>query len=97
MHFLSVSQSHFHSCMHPPLQDGRRLKSRLVVAADGAQSRVRQMAGFRTIGWSYNQRAVVATVQIEGEQGWPKLYECPVDIAYASAKPPYLLAHTGHP
>jgi ubiquinone biosynthesis monooxygenase Coq6 len=32
------------------------------VAADGARSRVRDLAGFRTVGWSYNQRGLVATV-----------------------------------
>eukprot|EP00983_Pelagomonas_calceolata_P124097 1161073-Pelagomonas_calceolata.AAC.4 len=41
-------------------------KSRLVVAADGGASQIRQLAGFRTFGWKYNQRAVVATVQLEG-------------------------------
>ncbi len=47
-------------------QDGRVVNARLVVAADGANSKVRQMAGLRTYGWDYNQRAVVATVQTEG-------------------------------
>eukprot|EP00798_Chlamydomonas_sp_ICE-L_P025340 gene25340-10999_t len=46
--------------------DGRVVNARLVVAADGANSKVRQMAGLRTYGWEYNQRAVVATVQTEG-------------------------------
>ncbi len=49
------------------MQDGTELKARLVVAADGGGSRIRELAGFRTFGWAYNQRALVATVQLEGE------------------------------
>ncbi|KAF6266343.1 flavin-dependent monooxygenase [Scenedesmus sp. NREL 46B-D3] len=44
------------------LADGSSLQCRLVVAADGARSRVREMAGLRTVGWGYNQRGLVATV-----------------------------------
>lgn len=44
------------------LSDGRTLRCRLIVGADGARSQIRDLAGFRTIGWSYNQRGVVATV-----------------------------------
>uniref|UniRef100_A0A6S8MSN8 Ubiquinone biosynthesis monooxygenase COQ6, mitochondrial n=1 Tax=Dunaliella tertiolecta TaxID=3047 RepID=A0A6S8MSN8_DUNTE len=47
-------------------EDDTELKARLVVAADGGASQIRQLAGFRTFGWKYNQRAVVATVQLEG-------------------------------
>ncbi|GIL81866.1 hypothetical protein Vretimale_1446 [Volvox reticuliferus] len=46
--------------------DGRVLTTRLVVAADGAASRVRQMAGLRTWGWGYGQRGLVATVSTAG-------------------------------
>jgi len=49
-------------------QDNTELRARLIVAADGSTSRIRQLAGFRTFGWKYNQRAVVATVQLEGAQ-----------------------------
>jgi 2-octaprenylphenol hydroxylase len=41
------------------------LCARLVVAADGARSAVRQMAGIATQGWRYDQTAVVATVTTE--------------------------------
>ncbi len=47
------------------LEDGRRLTARLVVGADGAHSKVRQLAGITTRGWSYAQKGVVATVQTE--------------------------------
>jgi len=45
------------------LADGRRLECRLLVAADGVESRLREMAGIDTVGWSYGQRAIVANVQ----------------------------------
>ncbi len=41
---------------------GRWLTASLIVAADGAQSRVRAMAGLGTRGWAYDQHAVVAIV-----------------------------------
>lgn len=44
------------------LQDGRHLRCRLLVGADGGRSLVRQMAGLRTLGWQYGQRGVVASV-----------------------------------
>ncbi|GAX78061.1 hypothetical protein CEUSTIGMA_g5503.t1 [Chlamydomonas eustigma] len=47
------------------LQDGRVLRARLVVAADGASSRVRALAGLRTSGYEYGQRGVVATVMTD--------------------------------
>lgn len=44
------------------LSDGTVLEARLVVGADGATSRVRQLAGIDTRGWGYDQHALVATV-----------------------------------
>ncbi|MGE5625710.1 MAG: UbiH/UbiF/VisC/COQ6 family ubiquinone biosynthesis hydroxylase [Bacillota bacterium] len=44
---------------------GRRLKARLVVAADGAASATREMAGIGVVSASYGQRAVVAHVRTE--------------------------------
>lgn len=44
---------------------GRRLKARLVVAADGAGSATREMAGITTENAPYGQRAVVAHVRTE--------------------------------
>ncbi|HEY0916168.1 MAG TPA: FAD-dependent monooxygenase, partial [Solimonas sp.] len=51
------------------LADGRRLECRLLVAADGVDSRLRGMAGIDTIGWSYEQRAIVAHVQTAKPHG----------------------------
>ena len=42
-----------------------RLHARLVVAADGSQSRVRELAGIQCDGADYGQQAVVATVRAE--------------------------------
>jgi 2-polyprenylphenol 6-hydroxylase len=47
------------------LSDERVMSARLLVAADGADSRVRTEAGIEVSGWSYEQRAVVATVRTE--------------------------------
>ncbi|KAK1592554.1 hypothetical protein Q3G72_026867 [Acer saccharum] len=45
------------------LSDGKSLYAKLVVGADGGKSRVRELAGFRTTGWSYSQNAVICTVE----------------------------------
>ena len=47
------------------LSDGRRLTARLVAAADGAGSPLRQAAGIRTVEWRYPQIAIVTTVRHE--------------------------------
>jgi 2-octaprenylphenol hydroxylase len=47
------------------LNDGTRLSASLVVAADGARSALRDMAGISTGGWGYDQTAVVCTVRAE--------------------------------
>lgn len=44
------------------LEDGRTLKGRLLIAADGGYSRVRQVAGMGVSGWDYSQHALVLTV-----------------------------------
>mgnify|MGYP001819837607 FL=1 len=47
------------------LEDGAALEAELLVAADGAMSRVRDMMDFQTREWDYGHRAIVATVQVE--------------------------------
>jgi 2-octaprenylphenol hydroxylase len=47
------------------LEDGRELTCQLLVAADGALSRVRQLADFRTREWDYGHHALVASVETE--------------------------------
>lgn len=50
------------------LEDGRVLRGRLLVAADGGFSRVRQVAGMGVSGWDYEQHALVLTV----DTGYPQ-------------------------
>eukprot|EP01024_Parvocaulis_polyphysoides_P017200 TRINITY_DN17605_c0_g1_i2.p1 TRINITY_DN17605_c0_g1~~TRINITY_DN17605_c0_g1_i2.p1 ORF type:complete len:220 (-),score=42.95 TRINITY_DN17605_c0_g1_i2:60-719(-) len=45
------------------LQDGDDLEAKLVIGADGGKSRIREMAHMRTVGFNYDQRGVVATVE----------------------------------
>ncbi|MEM7283884.1 MAG: UbiH/UbiF/VisC/COQ6 family ubiquinone biosynthesis hydroxylase [Pseudomonadota bacterium] len=47
------------------LEDGRDIACKLVVAADGAQSKVRDLAAIPVKGWSYEQKGVVATVRTQ--------------------------------
>jgi 2-octaprenyl-6-methoxyphenol hydroxylase len=44
------------------LADGSSCEARLLVAADGAKSKLRAMAGIRTVSWGYGQSGIVATV-----------------------------------
>lgn len=47
------------------LSDGRVLRANLLIAADGARSRLRRLANLATDEWHYNQRALVAPVRTE--------------------------------
>lgn len=47
------------------LQDTGAVTCSLLVAADGRRSSLRRMAGIKTIGWSYPQAGIVATLGIE--------------------------------
>lgn len=44
------------------LSDGNVIEARLLVASDGAKSKLRQRAGIATHGWDYDQAAIVVTV-----------------------------------
>lgn len=50
------------------LHDGREIVARLLVAADGGQSRVRAAAGIGVHQWDYDQHALVASVDTAYEQ-----------------------------
>ncbi|MGJ8687289.1 MAG: UbiH/UbiF/VisC/COQ6 family ubiquinone biosynthesis hydroxylase [Spongiibacteraceae bacterium] len=43
--------------------DGVEIAGRLLVAADGANSRIRKWAGFQTREWDYNHHAIVCTAE----------------------------------
>jgi 2-octaprenyl-6-methoxyphenol hydroxylase len=47
------------------LATGATMRARLLVAADGARSRIRERAGIQSVGWSYGQTAIVTTVAHE--------------------------------
>ncbi len=47
------------------LADGVSLQTRLLVAADGVKSRLRAMAGIKTVTWEYGQSGIVCTVRHE--------------------------------
>ena len=47
------------------LESGKILTADLIVAADGAQSPLREWAGIETTGWDYDQHGLVCTVTTE--------------------------------
>jgi 2-octaprenyl-6-methoxyphenol hydroxylase len=47
------------------LADGAALETKLLVAADGVKSRLRDMAGIKTLHWDYGQSGIVCTVTHE--------------------------------
>ena len=44
------------------LADGTTIAASLLVAADGARSKLREQAGIATHGWDYDQSGIVVTV-----------------------------------
>lgn len=51
--------------VHVTLSNGSELSTPLLVAADGALSRVRELFEFETREWDYGHRAIVATIATE--------------------------------
>jgi 2-octaprenyl-6-methoxyphenol hydroxylase len=51
------------------LADGGSIAASLLVAADGARSRLRERAGIPTHGWDYDQSGIVVTVGHERDHG----------------------------
>jgi 2-octaprenyl-6-methoxyphenol hydroxylase len=45
------------------------VRARLLIAADGARSRLRTFAEIGTVGWDYGQSAIVATIAHERDHG----------------------------
>ncbi|MBT4256542.1 MAG: UbiH/UbiF/VisC/COQ6 family ubiquinone biosynthesis hydroxylase [Gammaproteobacteria bacterium] len=46
-------------------ESGEQYSAKLLVAADGANSKLRELAGFETSEWDYNHQAIVTTVKTE--------------------------------
>ena len=55
-------------CVHLGLDDGRELQARLVLAADGAGSRTRELAHIGVEALDYRQHCLLINVDIEGGQ-----------------------------
>jgi 2-octaprenylphenol hydroxylase len=53
------------SCVQVALDNGDVINTKLLIAADGAQSKVRELAEFETREWDYGHNAIVTTVQTE--------------------------------
>lgn len=51
--------------MEVTLGDGRLLEAALCIAADGRESPLREAMGIKTVGWSYAQTGIVATIAHE--------------------------------
>jgi 2-octaprenyl-6-methoxyphenol hydroxylase len=51
--------------IHVRLADGSEVTARLLVAADGARSAIREQAGIASFGWDYRQSGIVTTVAHE--------------------------------
>ena len=47
------------------LSNGEAMSAKLLVAADGARSAIREQAGIKSFGWSYGQSGIVTTVAHE--------------------------------
>lgn len=59
------------------LSSGKVLQAALIVAADGARSRLREWAGFKTREWDYNHHALVTSVRTErphGNAAWQRFH-----------------------
>jgi 2-octaprenylphenol hydroxylase len=55
------------SCIELNASEGQSIRAGLVVAADGANSKLRQLANFECREWDYEQHALVTTVRTERE------------------------------
>lgn len=66
------------------------IHARVVVGADGANSRVRALAGLRAPGWSYGQKAAVGTVRLSraSDVAWQRfLPDGPIAVLPATDDP----------
>jgi len=51
------------------LDDGSVFETKLIIGADGAKSKVREAMQIGYTGWEYNQKAIVATLQVTASSG----------------------------
>ena len=66
LHPVAVSRfEHQPARVTAHLSDGTAIAARLLVAADGARSQIREQAGIANHGWNYDQSGIVTTVAHE--------------------------------
>ncbi|MCU6666030.1 2-octaprenyl-3-methyl-6-methoxy-1,4-benzoquinol hydroxylase [compost metagenome] len=66
----SIKAMHRHNDQHLiALDNGDELRVKLLIGADGANSRVREMAGIGIHAWQYQQSCMLVTVACENEPG----------------------------
>jgi 2-octaprenyl-6-methoxyphenol hydroxylase len=52
-------------CATAKLSSGETVEARLLIACDGAKSKLRDIAGIKTVHWDYGQSGIVTTVEHE--------------------------------
>jgi 2-octaprenyl-6-methoxyphenol hydroxylase len=62
---VAVSSFEAGAIMKVHLADGVSVETRLLAAADGVKSKLRDMAGIKTVTWEYGQSGIVCTVKHE--------------------------------
>ena len=62
---VAISKPDAQHQVHLELDNHTKISTRLLIAADGAQSAVRELSGFTTREWDYGQQAIVTTVRTE--------------------------------
>jgi len=60
---LDILEQVGESVVQLQMDQGRALTAKLIIAADGANSKIRQLANFATKQWDYNHHALVTTVR----------------------------------
>src|SRR5258707_6903150 len=67
--FKESESEGFFDHINVTLSDGAEIAARLLVAADGARSAIRERAGIATHGWAYGQSAIATNVAHERDHG----------------------------
>lgn len=66
LHFLTPDRVTHYTESGPvqrlTLDSGQTIETRLLIAADGVRSALRELSGIKTVGWKYGQSAIVCTI-----------------------------------
>ena len=60
----------YHEYLDVQMESGERISTRLLIGADGAHSKVRELAHIDTYGWPFDQTAIVFTVKTEKQHNF---------------------------